>query len=115
MITRRYQRLLMCLIISVTAFPLYAQVEVLTSIRPLGLLAEAVVGDHGAVNVLLPKGASAHHYQLGYSDRKSLNEADLVLWIGENLETFFVIVYWLITLRIAVSYIISSSRYVFTR
>ena len=82
------QRLLIFSIILITASPLYAQVEVLTSIRPLSLLAEAVVGDRATVHVLLPKDTSAHHYHLRYSDRKSLNDADLVLWIGENLETF---------------------------
>ena len=82
------KRLLVFSIIFIIASPLYAQVEVLTSIRPLGLLAETVVGDRGTVRILLPKGSSAHHYHLRYSDRKSLSDADLVLWIGENLETF---------------------------
>jgi zinc transport system substrate-binding protein len=85
-----HQRTLTLLVMSVVAFPLFAQVDVLASIRPLGLLAEAVVGDRGVVSVLLPNGASDHHYQLRYSDRKRLNEANIVLWIGEDLEKFLV-------------------------
>ena len=85
---RIYRPILTFLVMSAIAFPLFAQVDVLASIKPLGLLAETVVGNRGNVSILLPKGASAHHYQLRYSDRENLSEADIVLWIGKDLETF---------------------------
>jgi zinc transport system substrate-binding protein len=63
---------------------------VLTSIRPLGLLAQEVVGDHGVVEVLLKGNVSPHHYALSVADRELLLSADTVLWIGPLLEQFLV-------------------------
>jgi zinc transport system substrate-binding protein len=63
---------------------------VLTSIRPLGLLAQEVVGDHGVVEVLLKGNGSPHHYALSVADRELLLSADTVLWIGPLLEQFLV-------------------------
>jgi zinc transport system substrate-binding protein len=61
---------------------------VLASIRPLALLAQDVVGEYGSVDVLLPNQASPHDYALSVSDRQSLVSADVVLWVGEELERF---------------------------
>jgi zinc transport system substrate-binding protein len=72
------------------SFSTYANkpLTVVASIHPLGLLAEAVVGHHGRVEVLLPNNASPHQYALKISDRKRLIEADVVLWVGKELESF---------------------------
>ncbi len=72
----------------VLASPAQAEVEVLTSIKPLALIAEAVVGEQGRVSHLLPANASPHDYPLKVSDMQRLEQADLVLWVGEELETF---------------------------
>lgn len=63
---------------------------ILASIRPLGLLAQEVIGEHGTVQVLLPSNTSPHHYALSVSDRQRLQSTDIVLWIGEDLERFLV-------------------------
>lgn len=63
-------------------------VEVLASVRPLALIASAVAGDDARVQLLLPPGASAHHYQLRPADRLALARADLVLWVGPAHEAF---------------------------
>lgn len=65
-----------------------AEVEVLASIKPLQLLAQELVGDRGQVSLLLEPNASPHDYPLKVSDMQRLNSADLVLWVGEELETF---------------------------
>lgn len=65
-----------------------ADVEVLASIKPLELLAREVVGERGRVSLLLEPNASPHDYPLKVSDMQRLNDADLVLWVGEELETF---------------------------
>lgn len=65
-----------------------AEVEVVTSIKPLALIARAVVGENGRVSHLLPPNASPHDYPLKVSDMQRLTEADLVVWVGEDLETF---------------------------
>ncbi|MNP19013.1 High-affinity zinc uptake system protein ZnuA precursor [compost metagenome] len=42
----------------------------------------------GTPDVLLPAGASPHHYSLRPSDLRRVKEADLVYWIGPDLESF---------------------------
>lgn len=64
------------------------QPAVLVSIQPLAFLANAVIGERGQVDILLPNNASPHHYALKVSDRQRLISADLVLWVGSELENF---------------------------
>ena len=63
-------------------------IRVVTSIRPLQLLAVAVGGDAVKVDALLDANSSPHDYQLRPSDRMKLDRADLVVWIGPSLEHF---------------------------
>ncbi|CDL87475.1 zinc ABC transporter substrate-binding protein ZnuA [Xenorhabdus cabanillasii] len=65
-----------------------AQADVVTSIRPLGFIAAAVADGVTDTQVLLPDGASPHDYALRPSDIRKLNQADLVVWIGPDMETF---------------------------
>ncbi len=69
--------------------PAQAGVQVLTSIKPLQLIAAAVQDGTGSTpQVLLPPGASPHEYSLRPSDLRNLQQADLLYWIGPDLETF---------------------------
>ena len=70
------------------AVPAQAKLQVLASIKPLALIAQEVAGDQAAVDTLLPITASPHDYPLKMSDHKRLREADLVLWIGPEMESF---------------------------
>ncbi|SEH54965.1 zinc transport system substrate-binding protein [Stutzerimonas xanthomarina] len=65
-----------------------AEVTVLTSIKPLQLIAAAVQDGVGEPQVLLPAGASAHHYALRPSDVRQIRSADLFYWIGPDMESF---------------------------
>ena len=65
-----------------------AQVQILTSIKPLQLIAAAVQDGQGEPQVLLPPGASPHYFVLRPSDAKRLDKADLFYWIGPDLENF---------------------------
>jgi zinc transport system substrate-binding protein len=65
-----------------------ADVEVLTSIKPLQLIAAAVQDGTGTPDVLLPPGASPHQYALRPSDARRVQAADLFYWIGPDLEGF---------------------------
>jgi len=67
-----------------------AQVNVLTSIKPLQLIAQAIQGEQGQAQVLLPPGASPHSFSLRPSDRKRLAEAELFYWIGPDMENFLI-------------------------
>jgi zinc transport system substrate-binding protein len=62
--------------------------RVVASILPLHALAAAVMEGVARPHLLVPPGASPHTFQLKPSEAKKLQEADLVLWVGETLETF---------------------------
>jgi zinc transport system substrate-binding protein len=68
--------------------PAQASVRVLTSIKPLQLIAAAVQDGVAVPEVLLPPGASPHNYALRPSDVRRVHEADLLYWIGPDMETF---------------------------
>jgi len=68
--------------------PAHADVRVLTSIQPLQLIAAAVQDSVGKPEVLLPPGASPHHYALRPSDVRRVAEVDLLYWIGPDMEGF---------------------------
>ncbi|WP_172148173.1 MULTISPECIES: zinc ABC transporter substrate-binding protein ZnuA [Pseudomonas] len=65
-----------------------AEVRVLTSIKPLQLIAAAVQDGVGSPAVLLPPGASPHHYALRPSDVRRVRDVALLYWIGPDLESF---------------------------
>ncbi len=70
------------------AAPVQAKLQVLASIKPLALIAQEIAGDQADVSTLLPITASPHDYPLKMSDHKRLRTADLVLWIGPEMESF---------------------------
>lgn len=70
------------------AAPAQAEIQLLTSIKPLQLIAAAVQDGVGEADVLLPASASAHHYTLRPSDVRRLQGATLFYWIGPDLENF---------------------------
>ena len=72
-------------ILSLTAAPALAAPQVVTDLVPTGALVQEVMGDLAEVRVLLPQGASAHHYQMRPSDAQALQGADVVIWMGPEL------------------------------
>lgn len=56
--------------------------------KPLGFIAAAIADGVTETQVLLPDGASEHDYSLRPSDVKRLQNADLVVWIGPEMEAF---------------------------
>ena len=60
----------------------------LTSIKPLQLIAAAVQDGVAVPEVLLPPGASPHNYALRPSDVRRVQDVDLLYWIGPDMETF---------------------------
>ncbi|MFV9669305.1 zinc ABC transporter substrate-binding protein ZnuA [Pantoea sp. KXB25] len=75
--------------LSVTALlSLPAHSDVVASIKPVGFIASAIADGVTPVEVLLPDGASEHDYSLRPSDAKRLKNADLVVWVGPEMEAF---------------------------
>ncbi|WP_077770926.1 zinc ABC transporter substrate-binding protein ZnuA [Salinivibrio sharmensis] len=62
--------------------------SVMTSIKPLQLIAAGLITEEDSLDVLLPPGASPHSYALKPSDIRALNQADVTIWVGPELELF---------------------------
>src|SRR5690554_5167475 len=65
-----------------------ADTHVLTSIKPLELLVRAVAPEDVRVSTLVSPGASPHTFALTPSKRRTLQEADIIFWVGPGMETF---------------------------
>lgn len=61
---------------------------VLSSLKPLTLIAQEIAGTNADVDTLLPASASHHDYPLRVSDHARLQNADVFLWVGPELESF---------------------------
>ncbi len=61
---------------------------VVVSILPLHSLAAAVMQGAGTPQLLLDGGSSPHAYSLRPSAARALAEADLVVWVGPEMESF---------------------------
>ena len=81
-------RVLLGLLLCLTLVGAHAEVRVLTSIKPLQLIAAAVQDGVGAPEVLLPPGASPHNFALRPSDVRRVQEVELLYWIGPDMESF---------------------------
>lgn len=70
------------------ALPMMANADVLASVKPLGFIASAVANGVTDTQILVPAGASPHDYSLKLSDIQKVKSADLVLWVGEDIDSF---------------------------
>ena len=62
--------------------------EVVVSIKPVHSLVAGVMRGVGEPWLMVPGAASPHMYQMRPSEAKKLRDADLIVWVGENMETF---------------------------
>src|SRR5690554_1480828 len=65
-----------------------AQARVVASIKPLQMIAGAITDGVRAPELLIPPHQSYHHFVLRPSTVRSLQRADLVIWVGPQLETY---------------------------
>lgn len=84
----RFFRLVAVLALLLPACASQAKPMVLSSIRPLTLIAQEIAGVNADVDTLLPATASHHDYPLKVSDYARLQKADVILWVGPELESF---------------------------
>lgn len=64
--------------------------RVLVSIKPIHSLTTAIMADVGTPQLLITGGGSPHGYTLRPSEARLIADADLVIWIGQELESFLV-------------------------
>lgn len=62
--------------------------QVVASVKPLHSLTAAIMDGVGTPHLLVQGAASPHAYALKPSDARALARADLVVWVGPELETF---------------------------
>jgi len=75
-------------VISTSATLAKADVKVVASIKPVHSLVATVMQGVGAPDLIVEGAASPHTYSLKPSQARQLQEADLVFWIGHELEAF---------------------------
>ena len=76
------------LLFTVSAFAARAEVNVVASIKPVHSLVAAVMAGVGKPGLIIEGGGSPHTYALKPSQAAMLERADLVFWIGHELEAF---------------------------
>jgi len=67
-----------------------AEVKVVASIKPIHSLASYLMDGIGKPNLIVDGYASPHGFAMKPSHAKMLQEADIIFWVGEDLENFLV-------------------------
>ena len=77
-------------ILSLVSFitPVNAEVKVVTSIKPLHSLASYLMDGIGKPELIVDGYRSPHGFSMKPSHAKMLQNADLIFWVGEDLENF---------------------------
>lgn len=81
-------RFVFSLLLLVIADTCLAAPHVLVTIKPLYALTQGVMAGIGTPELLLRGNATPHSYALRPSDAHHLAEADLIVWVGPELENF---------------------------
>jgi zinc transport system substrate-binding protein len=77
-------------ILSIVTFiaPVSADVKVVTTIKPIHSLASYLMDGIGKPDLIVDGYASPHGFSMKPSHAKMLQNADLIFWVGEDLENF---------------------------
>ena len=65
-----------------------AEVKVVTSIKPIHSLVSYVMDGVGKPDIIVDGYNSPHNFSLKPSHAKMIEKANLIIWVGEDLETF---------------------------
>ena len=75
-------------VLAIVHSPYARATEVVASIKPIHALVAGVMGEAGEPRLMISGSTSPHTYQMRPSDAAVLNGADLIVWVGEGMETF---------------------------
>ena len=67
---------------------LNANANIISSVKPIAFITQAISDGVTNTDILLPDGTSPHTYSLKPSDLAKIKTAELIIWVGEDLETF---------------------------
>ena len=65
-----------------------AEIKVVTTIKPLHSLISNVMDGVGEPSLIIEGSTSPHSFVLKPSHAKMIEQADIIFWIGEDIETF---------------------------
>lgn len=68
----------------------FAAPKVVASIKPVHSLVASVMGETGEPSLLMEGNSSPHNFSLKPSQAQLIQDADIVFWIGPDLEAFLV-------------------------
>ena len=68
--------------------PAKADIKVVTTIKPLHSLVSNVMDGVGEPSLIIEGSSSPHSFVLKPSHAKLIEQADIIFWIGEDIETF---------------------------
>ena len=83
----RFLKMLSPLLI-ISGFILDANANIISSVKPIAFITQAISDGITNTDILLPDGTSPHTYSLKPSDLAKIKTAELIIWVGEDLETF---------------------------
>ncbi len=75
-------------LISTLTFTAQAEINVVASVKPVHSLVSGVMDGVGKPALIVKGSASPHTYSLKPSQAQQIEEADLVFWMGHELESF---------------------------
>ena len=75
-------------LISGLSFTAHAEINVVASVKPVHSLVSGVMDGVGKPDLIVQGSASPHTYSLRPSQARQLEDADLVFWMGHELESF---------------------------
>src|SRR5919106_1722599 len=67
-----------------------AEIDVVVSIKPVHSLVASVMQGVGEPGLLVKGTGSEHSYSLRPSEARALEQAEVVFWVGETMETFLI-------------------------
>lgn len=83
----RFLKILSPLLI-INGLILNANANIISSVKPIAFITQAISDGVTNTDILLPDGTSPHTYSLKPSDLAKIKTAELIIWVGEDLETF---------------------------
>ena len=81
-------KVIFCSLLVLATSPIRAEIKVVTTIKPLHSLIANVMDGVGEPSLIIEGSTSPHSFTLKPSHAKLLEEADLIFWVGEGIETF---------------------------
>ena len=69
---------------------LNAEIKVVTTIKPIHSLVAGVMDGLGSPSLIVDGSNSPHNFSLKPSHAKMIEDAEIIFWVGEDLETFMI-------------------------